>query len=131
MRKKSIINFELLESRWMTKYPNSFLLFKNELNSKATLEILLSFFQSKHIQIQFSETTALNKNYSGTFSFKVTINSIPIVEKLGRTKKHFSYYGLSTLENAITKGLNKSFEILECLLTEKKLPEAKRKQRVK
>ncbi len=125
----SQIKFEALKEFWKQRYPNSYLLFIKSNDSKLNFQTLTKFFESQNIFLSCNSTNALNANYKGTYSIKITIKNSTIVEKLGRTDKTISYYGIATLDNAIRKGLQKSFEILECILTDKQMHQSKRKRR--
>ncbi len=123
------INFKIVENEWKKKYPQAYLKFKTFNERETGLEDFVVFFELQKIEISFNRTDAVNGNYKGTCNFKVRIKNASHLRSLGRTNPVFSYYGLSSMEKAAIKGLNKAFEILECIIIGKEMPQAIRSSR--
>jgi hypothetical protein len=120
-------NYEKINKTLSKKYPVAFAEFNSfEVSNSDFPFCYFEFFYSFNIAFRYKETDVFNPNYSGTFSYRILINKQATI-KLNRKNSYFSYYGLNNKVNAVEKLIDKAFQIIECLLTDRELPEKLRR----
>lgn len=120
-------NYERINKALSKKYPAAFSEFNLfEVSNSEYPFCYFEFFYSFNIAFRYKETDATNPNYSGTFSYRILIDKQTTL-KLNRKNSAFSYYGLNNNVKAVEKLIDKAFQIVDCLLTDKELPEKLRR----
>lgn len=120
-------NFKQLFNVLQRKYPFAYKKFAEGNDVSSSLEqSLQGLLQSFKLELSCNETNALNRNFKGTYSYKLYFDET-VARKLERKTLHFSYYGIKSFNSAFEKGLEKAFQVINCLLTGRTLPEQIRK----
>jgi hypothetical protein len=110
-RQQPEINFKLLFNKLRQKYPTAFDSFSlHQTTYSDNASALTSFIKLYLIKLTCKQTVPFKSQIAGTFSYKVSFN-----------EKTFNYYGLKSYGSAFVKGIEKSFEIIEHLLTQKEM----------
>jgi len=121
------VNFERFNQTLKRKYPAAFQEFNLiDLENEIYPFCYFEFFYGFELLFRYKETEAINPNYTGTYSYRIIIDE-ETAKKLNRKKTDFSYYGINTKQKAVEKMIEKSFEIIDCLLRKKEMPEKLRR----
>ena|SRR5688572_3170305 len=122
------INYKILFSQLSRKYPTAFYNFSSfKSNTHEDSKLLINFIESYRLILYCKMTNPIKQYLVGTFSYKVNFDD-QAAKKLNRQTKEFSYYGLKSLDSAFEKGIDKCFQIIDCLLTDKELSEQPKKR---
>jgi hypothetical protein len=121
-QKQSSFNYDNLFNKLLKKYPTAYNNFSFYQTSHDSTTAITRFIKHHKIKLFCKKTVPLKSHKFGTFSYKVSFND-KIATKLNRKSKVFSYYGLKSYSSAFEKGIEKSFEIIEHVLTEKEMPD--------
>jgi hypothetical protein len=122
-QKQPNFNYDSLFNRLRKKHPTAYNNFSfHQTSYPDNITAITSFIKLHKIKLQCKETTPLKLYKSGTFSYKVSFDN-KIAVQLNRKSQVFNYYGLKSYSSAFEKGIEKSFEIIEHLLTGKAMPD--------
>jgi len=121
------INYDRLNKELSKYYPTAFAEYNEfEPDREDYPFCYYSFFRQWKLSFGSGETQSVKANYTGTFHFKITMPK-ELAFQLGRTSKSYAYYHINSKQKAVEKMIEKAFEIIECLLTGKELPEKLRR----
>jgi hypothetical protein len=117
------INYDRVFNALSKKYSTAFNNFSfHQTSYSDNISALTSFINLHKIKLYCKKTIPIKTHKAGTFSYKVLFND-KIARQLNRSSKEFNYYGLKSYSSAFEKGIEKSFEIIENLLTGKEMPD--------
>lgn len=103
------------------KYPDAFKKFLSTKNSNGEDTYHL-FLKSFKLNLLCRETNSVNPQLKGTYVYKLHIGKRN-ARLLERKSSYFYYPGMKSQAAAFEKGIEKSFQVIQCLLTERTLPE--------